>query len=68
MSGLLLIADAALCAALLNSFLKRLARLKAFRWLERRVYFFDFFPTPYRYVFVYLGALVMLVIIEALLK
>lgn len=34
MKGLLLIADAALCAVLLNSFLNRLARLKTFRWIN----------------------------------
>jgi len=68
MRGLILIADATLFAVLLNYFLKRLARLKAFRWLERRVYLFDPFPTPYRYFFVYLGGFVVLVVIEALLK
>ena len=68
MTGLLLIAAAAFCAVLFDYVLKRLARFKAFRWLEPRVPFFGPFPTRYRHLVVLVGALVMLVVIEALLR
>ena len=68
MTGLLLIADAVFFAVLFNYFLKRLARLTAFRWLERLLSLSDPIPIRYRHVFVYLGALIMFVVTDAFLR
>jgi len=55
---------AVLVAVLINFFLKLLAKHEAFHWLEGRgsgLPLLNPFPTPCRYVFVYLGAAIALV-------
>ena len=52
-------------AVALNYGLKVLARLQRFRWLESggsSLRIMNPFPTPYRYVFVYLGTLITFIL------